>query len=232
MGKLNYLFIAAPINIVYTMEGDLLKLLLILIREQTEWLNRGDCEDGQFEYSLEQLERDMNVSRNTVKLMIDSLFDAELIHVVVPQKGKPIFNVNWKKIIMIENSARNSVEYLTQKKGTKTFNYLQSNSEKHLKIWNEIDDYFTNFHGKKITKTDIKSWKKSVNFNRLNSSENIDIEVLNSFQNNQNRLQIKDKRKEIKETRNIETRSKFQILHTTHNASNGECCSAFDNLPF
>ena len=93
MGKLNYLFIAAPINIVYTMEGDLLKLLLILIREQTEWLNRGDCEDGQFEYSLEQLERDMNVSRNTVKLMIDSLFDAELIHVVVPQKGKPIFNL-------------------------------------------------------------------------------------------------------------------------------------------
>ena len=34
------------------------------------------------------------------------------------------------------------------------------------------------------------------------------------------------------ETKNIETRSKFQILHTTHNASNGECCSAFDNLPF
>lgn len=244
MSKLNYIFIAAPTNLVYTMEGDLLKLLLILIREQTEWLNRGDSEDGLFEYSIISLSKDMNASRNTIKLMLDTLFDAELIFVVSPKNDKTTFNINWKKIIILENSARNSIEYLIQKKGTKTFNYLQSNSEKHLKIWDEIDDYFTNFYGKKITKTDIKNWKKSVKFDQQKNIENIDIEELNSFQNSQNRLQIKDKRKEIKETKNIETEniiteniktrnSKYQILQTT-NSTNGsvECCSVFDGLPF
>lgn len=248
MSKLNYIFIAAPTNLVYTMEGDLLKLLLILIREQTEWLNRGDSEDGLFEYSIISLSKDMNTSRNTVKLMLDTLFDAELIFVVSSKNDKTIFNINWKKIIILENSARNSIEYLTQKKGTKTLNYLQSNSEKHLKIWDEIDDYFTNFHGKKITKTDIKNWKKSVKFDQQKNIENIDIEELNSFQNSQNRLQIKDKRKEIKETknketknieteyietRNMEKREKYQILQTTNSTDGSvECCSVFDNLPF
>ena len=111
--EINYPFIAIPVNFVYMMDGDCLKLMTILLQKYSYWSAHNKLQDGYFTKSITELAEELNLkNRKDVRLIIEALFRAEMFDVVViPQKRNTAkFKLNWVKIEEIANMSMQEVK--------------------------------------------------------------------------------------------------------------------------
>ena len=99
MEKIDYQFVAVPLNLFCRLDNNLRSMLFTLIQLQTYYAE----EDGWFYRSNADLGAQSNLSENLVRITIDVLYNAGLIDVESVGKGRGTnspsnrFKVNWER---------------------------------------------------------------------------------------------------------------------------------------
>jgi len=100
--KIPYQFTANPLNLMYILDSDCLKMLNLLIQEESYWRSQGQLVDGYFFKSINDLKEDMFMTNDQdVRLTIEALYASGLIDVINQGKlHKPSkFMINLEKVL-------------------------------------------------------------------------------------------------------------------------------------
>lgn len=80
-----YQFTANPLNLMFVLDSDCLKMLNLLIQEESYWKSKGKLVDGYFFKSVDDLKKHMLMSNDQdVRLTLDALYINKLID-IIPQ---------------------------------------------------------------------------------------------------------------------------------------------------
>lgn len=80
-----YQFTANPLNLMFILDSDCLKMLNLLIQEESYWKSKGKLVDGYFFKSIDDLKKHMLMSNDQdVRLTLDALYINKLID-IIPQ---------------------------------------------------------------------------------------------------------------------------------------------------
>lgn len=130
MNNTNGKYTKCPNNFIYMLDGDCLKLFLILIQKETYWRNKGMLVDGYFSLTINEISDSLMLkNKDDVRCVIESLYINNLIDVICrTEKGRNTpnkFKINWNKIEEYnELSLHDIIEFkyriLKLKRGTKT----------------------------------------------------------------------------------------------------------------
>ena len=116
--KIPYQFTANPLNLMYIMDSDCLKLLNLLIQEESYWRSQGRLDNGYFFKSINDLKEDMFMSNDKdVRLTIEALFINGLID-VIPQGNvhkASKFKLNMEKIMDYDSMTITDVKKFAQR---------------------------------------------------------------------------------------------------------------------
>lgn len=116
--KIPYQFTATPLNLMYIMDSDCLKLLNLLIQEESYWRSQGRLDNGYFFKSINDLKEDMFMSNDKdVRLTIEALFINGLID-VIPQGNvhkASKFKLNMEKIMDYDSMTITDVKKFAQR---------------------------------------------------------------------------------------------------------------------
>jgi len=78
-------YVPTPTNLLFFLDSDCLKMLILLMQEESYWRSKGQLVDGYFFKSLEDLKKHMLKSNDQdVRLTLDALYINELID-IIPQ---------------------------------------------------------------------------------------------------------------------------------------------------
>lgn len=81
--KIEYSFIALPINIIYIMDADCLKLFTLLLHKHNYWSAKGKLNDGFFAKSIDELSHELQLKNvKDIRCIIQSLVNEGLIEVI------------------------------------------------------------------------------------------------------------------------------------------------------
>jgi hypothetical protein len=100
-----YQFTASPLNLMYVLDSDCLKMLNLLIQEQSYWKSKGKLVDNYFFKSVNDLKEDMFMSNDQdVRLTLEALYVNGLIDVIPQgeQHKASKFKINLEKISEID----------------------------------------------------------------------------------------------------------------------------------
>ena len=116
--KIPYQFTANPLNLMYILDSDCLKMLNLLIQEESYWRSQGQLVDGYFFKSINELKEDMFMSNDKdVRLTIEALFINGLID-VIPQGNvhkASKFKLNMEKIMDYDSMTITDVKKFAQR---------------------------------------------------------------------------------------------------------------------
>jgi len=103
-----YQFTASPLNLLYVLDSDCLKMLNLLIQEESFWRSKKKLVDGYFFKSLNDLKEDMFMGNDQdVRLTLEALYINGLIDII--NQGKQMkasgFKINFKMIIEIDKQS-------------------------------------------------------------------------------------------------------------------------------
>jgi len=104
--KIPYQFTANPLNLMYIMDSDCLKMLNLLIQEESYWDSQRQLIDGYFFKSINELKDNMFIANDQdVRLIIEALYSNGLVDVINQgEKHKASkFKINIDKIIEINS---------------------------------------------------------------------------------------------------------------------------------
>lgn len=99
--KIPYQFTANPLNLMYLLDSDCLKMLNLLIQEESYWRSQGQLVDGYFFKRINDMTVDMFKSNEQdLRLTIEALYSSGLIDVINQgNKHKASkFKINLEKI--------------------------------------------------------------------------------------------------------------------------------------
>lgn len=116
--KIPYQFTANPLNLMYIVDSDCLKMLNLLMQEESYWDSQRQLIDGYFFKSINELKDDMFMSNDQdVRLTIEALYTSGLIDVINQgEKHKASkFKINMKKIKEIDSKSIIEVKKFYQK---------------------------------------------------------------------------------------------------------------------
>lgn len=137
--KIEYSFITLPINYIYIMDADCLKLFSILLQKHSFWYSKNLLEDGYFVKSVEELARELEMKNiKDIRCTIQALVNAELIDVVAEDGKRKTarFKLNTEKIneIASENlfELKERNYYIHKLSRTEPITYYQQNDNKML----------------------------------------------------------------------------------------------------
>ena len=104
--KIPYQFTANPLNLMFILDSDCLKMLNLLIQEQSYWDSKRQLVDGYFFKSINDLKEDMFMSNDQdVRLTLEALYCNGLIDII--NQGEQMkaskFKINLEKIMEIDN---------------------------------------------------------------------------------------------------------------------------------
>ena len=108
-----YQFTANPLNLMFILDSDCLKMLNLLIQEESYWKSKGKLVDGYFFKSIDDLKKHMLMSNDQdVRLTLDALYINKLID-IIPQgqqhKASKI-KINQERINEIDKMTITDVE--------------------------------------------------------------------------------------------------------------------------
>lgn len=116
--KIPYQFTANPLNLMYILDSDCLKMLNLLIQEESYWRSQGQLVDGYFFKSINELKEDMFMSNDKdVRLTIEALFINGLID-IIPQGNvhkASKFKLNMEKIMDYDSMTITDVKKFAQR---------------------------------------------------------------------------------------------------------------------
>ena len=100
-----YQFTASPLNLLFVLDSDCLKMLNILIQEESFWRSKKQLVDGYFFKSLNDLKEDMFMGNDQdVRLTLEALYINGLIDII--NQGEQMkasrFKINFEKIVEID----------------------------------------------------------------------------------------------------------------------------------
>ena len=100
-----YQFTASPLNLLFVLDSDCLKMLNILIQEESFWRSKKQLVDGYFFKSLNDLKEDMFMGNDQdVRLTLEALYVNGLIDII--NQGEQMkasrFKINFEKIVEID----------------------------------------------------------------------------------------------------------------------------------
>lgn len=104
--KIPYQFTASPLNLMYILDSDCLKMLNLLIQEDSYWRSQGQLKDDYFFKSINDLKDDMFMANDQdVRLTIEALYANDLVDVINQgDKHKASkFKINQEKIKEIDS---------------------------------------------------------------------------------------------------------------------------------
>lgn len=197
--KIEYSFITLPINFIYIMDADCLKLFSILLQKHSYWYSKNLLEDGYFVKSIEELARELEMKNiKDIRCTIQSLVNAELIDVIAEDGKRKTakFKLNMEKIneLAKENlfDLKERNYYIHKLSRTEPITYYQQNDDKLLtkctptiyKI--EKIDKLNNIN--KIDNNNIKE-------NNIKNNTEIDNDFLKQLQKIDEELKNKKKKK-------------------------------------
>ena|SRR5665647_907998 len=81
--KIDYQFIAVPTNLIYLLDSECLKLFTVFIQEESYWKSKNKLEDNYFYKTIPEISDVMNMNEKDVKLLIEALYKANLIKVIL-----------------------------------------------------------------------------------------------------------------------------------------------------
>lgn len=197
--KIEYSFITLPINFIYIMDADCLKLFSILLQKHSYWYSKNLLEDGYFVKSIEELARELEMKNiKDIRCTIQSLVNAELIDIIAEDGKRKTakFKLNMEKIneLAKENlfDLKERNYYIHKLSRTEPITYYQQNDNKMLtkctptiyKI--EKIDKLNNIN--KIDNNNIKE-------NNIKNNIEIDNDFLKQLQKIDEELKNKKKKK-------------------------------------
>jgi hypothetical protein len=100
-----YQFTANPLNLMFILDSDCLKILNLLIQEESYWKSKGKLVDNYFFKSINDLKDDMFMSNDQdVRLTLEALYINELIDIIPQgeQHKASQFKLNLEKINEID----------------------------------------------------------------------------------------------------------------------------------
>ena len=106
--KIPYQFTANPLNLMFILDSDCLKMLNLLIQEESFWGSQGQLVDGYFFKSINELKSDMFMANDQdVRLTIEALYTNGIIDVINQgDKHKASrFKINQEKIKEIDSKS-------------------------------------------------------------------------------------------------------------------------------
>jgi len=106
--KIQYQFTASPLNLMYVLDSDCLKMLNLLIQEDSYWRSQGQLKDGYFFKSINDLKDDMFMANDQdVRLTIDALYINGIIDVINQgdRHNASKFKINVEKIAEIDSKS-------------------------------------------------------------------------------------------------------------------------------
>ncbi len=78
-------YVPTPTNLMFFLDSDCLKMLILLMQEESYWKSKGKLVDGYFFKSIEDLKKHMLMSNDQdVRLILDALYINKLIY-IIPQ---------------------------------------------------------------------------------------------------------------------------------------------------
>lgn len=106
--KFPYQFTASPLILMYIMDSDCLKMLNLLIQEESYWRSQGKLVDGYFFKSINDLKEDMFMTNDQdLRLTIEALYRNGLVDVINQGEKRKAskFKINMNKIIEIDSKS-------------------------------------------------------------------------------------------------------------------------------
>lgn len=106
--KIPYQFTANPLNLMFILDSDCLKMLNLLIQEESFWGSKGQLVDGYFFKSINDLKDDMFMSNDQdVRLTIEALYINGIIDVINQgdRHKASKFKINLEKIKEIDSKS-------------------------------------------------------------------------------------------------------------------------------
>ena len=185
-----YQFTASPLNLMYVLDSDCLKMLNLLIQEQSYWNSKGKLVDNYFFKSVNDLKEDMFMSNDQdVRLTLEALYINELID-IIPQgehHKASQFKLNLEKINEIDKMSITEVKKFLPRicklrRGTKC-SYIDRKDVSSIE--QDVPKLSTNCTSISTPKLDnINNKDKSDNLKNKDKVENIDkIENENKIEN-------------------------------------------------
>ena len=113
-----YQFTANPLNLMFIMDSDCLKMLNLLIQEESYWKSKGRLVDNYFFKSINELKEDMFMSNvQDVRLTLESLYVNKLIDVIYQgeQRKSSMIKINHEKICEIDRMTITDVKKFCEK---------------------------------------------------------------------------------------------------------------------
>ena len=99
---INIKFTPIPTSLIYTCDGNCLKLVSLLINKESYWKSKGKLDNGFFFMTIEDISKSIHLSQKTINQSIEGLYRKEIIEVISEgTKGKRYtnrFRINWNKI--------------------------------------------------------------------------------------------------------------------------------------
>lgn len=103
MNNTNSKYTQCPNNFIYMLDGDCLKLFLILNQKESYWRNKGMLDNGYFSLTINEISDNLMLkNKDDVRCVIESLYRNNLIDVIccmVKGRNTPNkFKINWSKV--------------------------------------------------------------------------------------------------------------------------------------
>ena len=215
--EIGFPFIAVPVNFIYIMDSDCLKLMTILLQKESYWSSHNQLKDGYFIKSITELSKELNlINRKDIHSIIEALFLAGFITVdVTPRKFKTAkFKLNWEKIEEVASASLQSIRefetYITKLPRNVNYTYVtKCNTSINNDVTNNVTKCNTNVDNNVTSNVTNNVTKCNTTINNIENIYNINNK--NNINNNLNNIYNINNKKEINNLNNIENFENMNI---------------------
>ena len=193
MNNINSKYTQCPNNFIYMLDGDCLKLFLILSQKESYWRNKGMLDNDYFSLTINEISDNLMLkNKDDVRCVIESLYRNNLIDVIcciVKGRNTPNkFKINWSKVEEYNKlSLHDIIEFkyriVKLERGTKTTYDKKCNMNNEYEIQDVVQDVVQNVVQNVSTTIDSIDSIKSIDNNTtiLRDKNNIKNEIDNIF---------------------------------------------------
>ena len=200
-------FIQVPTNLVYILDAECFKTLVILIQKENYWKNHDKLNNGFFKKSITELSDEVGFSnKKDIRCVLQALVNANLIEIVSFERKRNIasFKLNWKSIEELNSKSFTEIkefEIRISKLNRKCeITYYQKAAEKIENLSTNCIEKIENLGTKCTTTIDSINSKKNIDsINNINNINNIIFKENNIINTIEGKfLELKDISKYIK----------------------------------
>ena len=199
MNKLS--FIQVPTNLVYILDAECFKTLVILIQKENYWKNHNMLDNGFFKKSITELSDEIGFSnKKDIRCVLQALVNAKLIDIVSFERKRNIasFKLNWGTIEELNSKSFTEIKEFEIHIGKLNRNceitYYQKAAKKSENLSTNCIEKNENLGTKCTTTIDSINSKKSID--NIENINNIENNIINTIEGKI--LELKDISKYIK----------------------------------